>query len=71
MGSGHETKVQCNKSTCFVLLCLIFTITLQLGHGSGLPESPPPNYEANDDFLKAAHHVLLEVLHCGPSLHKH
>ena len=47
---------------------------LQLGHGGGLPERPPPNYEANDDFLRAAHHVLLEVVilmyyrntvHCG------
>lgn len=32
-----------------------------MGHGSGLPESLPPDYETNDEFLKAAHHAMLEV----------
>lgn len=33
----------------------------QLGHGGGLPDSLPDEYESQEDFLKAAHHVLLEV----------
>ncbi|CAI8055529.1 Multifunctional methyltransferase subunit TRM112-like protein [Geodia barretti] len=32
-----------------------------LGHGQGLPESPPEEYESQEDFLKSAHHVLMEV----------
>ena len=34
---------------------------LQLGHGGGLPESPPEDYESQDEFLKSAHHALMEV----------
>ena len=34
---------------------------MQLGHGSELPDAPPPEYEKNEDFLRATHHVLLEV----------
>ena len=26
-----------------------------------MPESLPPDYETNDEFLKAAHHAMLEV----------
>ena len=33
----------------------------QLGHGEGLPAQPPQALEENEDFLKKAHHVLLEV----------
>lgn len=32
-----------------------------LGHGAGLPDNPPPEYDSNEDFLKSAHHVMLEV----------
>ena len=39
------------------------TPLLQLGHGGGLPESPPEDYESQDEFLKSAHHALMEV--CG------
>ena len=40
----------------------------QLGHLDDLPTAVPDNYEANVDFLKKAHHVLLEVRHTH--LHK-
>ena len=33
----------------------------QLGHLDDLPTSVPDNYESNVEFLKKAHHVLLEV----------
>ena len=33
----------------------------QLGHLDDLPLSVPENYESNEEFLKKAHHVLLEV----------
>ena len=36
-------------------------IIVQLGHGSGLPDDLPDSYEENEDFLKAAHHVMMEV----------
>ena len=32
-----------------------------MGHGEGLPAEPPQTLEENEDFLKKAHHVLLEV----------
>ena len=35
--------------------------TDQVGHGDGLPAEPPQALEENEDFLKKAHHVLLEV----------
>ena len=35
----------------------------QLGHGTGLPDSPPSEFESEDDFLKTVHHVLMEVGH--------
>ncbi len=34
---------------------------MQVGFGDGLPDSPPDAFENDEDFLKAAHHVLLEV----------
>ena len=37
-----------------------------MGHGEGLPAEPPQSLEENEDFLKKAHHVLLEV---GGSTH--
>ncbi len=38
-----------------------FISSMQVGFGSGLPDSPPDAFESDEDFLKAAHHVLLEV----------
>lgn len=34
---------------------------LQVGHGAGLPDNVPDMYEENEEFLKAAHHVMMEV----------
>lgn len=34
---------------------------LQVGHGDGLPVELPEDYETNEELLKAAHHVLMEV----------
>ena len=33
----------------------------QLGHLEDLPKATPDNYETDTDFLKKAHHALLEV----------
>ena len=44
-----------------VAMTMAAACTPQLGHGEGLPENPPEKYESQEDFLKAAHHVLLEV----------
>ena len=33
----------------------------QVGAGAEIPPEAPQNYEENEDFLKKAHHVLLEV----------
>ena len=33
-----------------------------LGHLNDLPKEVPDNYENNEDFLKKAHHVMLEVI---------
>lgn len=46
--------VQCKSAYLF------FTL-YQLGHGSGLPESPPEQFESNEHFLKEAHHVMMQV----------
>ncbi|KAK3587196.1 hypothetical protein CHS0354_016892 [Potamilus streckersoni] len=32
-----------------------------VGHDEGLPKEIAPNFTENDEFLKAAHHVLLEI----------
>lgn len=32
-----------------------------MGHGEGLPENPPDDYESHEEFLKSVHHVLMEV----------
>nr|CAG4648429.1 EOG090X0LTV [Moina brachiata]SVE93410.1 EOG090X0LTV [Moina brachiata] len=32
-----------------------------LGHQNALPEEVPADYETNDDFLKKAHHFLMEI----------
>ncbi|XP_066142068.1 multifunctional methyltransferase subunit TRM112-like protein [Euwallacea fornicatus] len=32
-----------------------------LGHSKDLPKEAPDNYENNEDFLKKAHHALLEI----------
>ena len=34
---------------------------MQLGKGDGLPEQVPDNAAEDEAFLRAAHHVLLEV----------
>lgn len=34
---------------------------LQLGHATELPQAPVEDFENNEEFLKKAHHVLLEV----------
>ena len=39
----------------------IVSILPQLGHGMELPESVPEDFESNEDFLKGAHQVLMEV----------
>jgi len=33
----------------------------QIGHLGELPKEVPPEAEKNEDFLRKAHHVLLEV----------
>ena len=33
-----------------------------LGHLNDLPKEVPDNYENDEDFLKKAHHVMLEVI---------
>jgi len=33
----------------------------QLGHQSDLPTAVPENFETDEDFLRKAHHVLLQV----------
>ena len=35
----------------------------QLGHGDAIPDVLPNEQERSNDFLKAAHHVLMEVLY--------
>ena len=37
------------------------TFFSQVGHKGDLPTSVDQDYESNEDFLKKAHHVLLEV----------
>ncbi|XP_065882302.1 multifunctional methyltransferase subunit TRM112-like protein [Dysidea avara] len=32
-----------------------------LGHGDAIPDAPPSEFERNEDFLKSAHHILMEV----------
>ena len=58
------------KEQVFVLLigplCKIFTEMLfvfkfKVGHLGELPKEIPPEAEKNEDFLRKAHHVLLEV----------
>lgn len=34
---------------------------LMLGHGDVIPDVLPSEQDRNEDFLKAAHHVLMEV----------
>lgn len=36
-------------------------VLLQIGHVSDLPQILIEDFETNEDFLKKAHHVLLEV----------
>ena len=37
----------------------------QLGHGDAIPDAPPSEFERNEDFLKSAHHILMEVHVCS------
>ena len=39
-------------------------MSFQLGHGDAIPDVLPSEHERNEDFLKAAHHVLMEVQCC-------
>ena len=60
------------ENTPYSLLCLSHYILLtshKVGHAKGLPESVPEQYESNEEFLKAAHHVLMEAR--TPSTHSH
>ncbi|NXT06322.1 TR112 protein, partial [Prunella fulvescens] len=38
-----------------------FPLRIELGHPSELPPEPSPGYEADEEFLRRLHHVLLEV----------
>ena len=40
--------------------CLVRAVE-QLGHLDDLPRSAPTNYENDQEFLKKAHHALLEI----------
>lgn len=40
-------------------VCCLFCA--QIGHGDGLPEDLRDNYEDDEEFLKKAHHILMEV----------
>jgi len=42
-----------------VLNCFVFKF--KIGHLSELPKEIPAEAEKNEDFLRKAHHVLLEV----------
>jgi hypothetical protein len=46
---------------CMYILNLICSFLLQIGHLGDLPNQPIANYETCEEFLKKAHHVLLEV----------
>jgi multifunctional methyltransferase subunit TRM112 len=39
----------------------VYDAAATIGHLGELPKELPENYESNEDFLKHAHHVLLEV----------
>nr|CAG4641391.1 EOG090X0LTV [Eulimnadia texana] len=39
----------------------LFKTAETIGHAEGLPPAVVPDYENNEDFLKKAHHVLMEV----------
>ncbi|XP_034255538.1 multifunctional methyltransferase subunit TRM112-like protein [Thrips palmi] len=39
----------------------LYEAAQSIGHHNGLPDAVADDYEHNDDFLKAVHHVLLEV----------
>ena len=39
----------------------LMLFSLQVGHSSELPSTLVDDYESNEEFLKKAHHVLLEV----------
>ncbi|KAG8186078.1 hypothetical protein JTE90_027072 [Oedothorax gibbosus] len=40
---------------------VLYTAAETLGHLSGLPKTVAPQFENDQEFLKKAHHVLLEV----------
>jgi len=39
----------------------VYQAATNIGHVGELPKELPENFESNQDFLKTAHHVLLEV----------
>ena len=40
---------------------MLFVFKFKVGHLGELPKEIPPEAEKNEDFLRKAHHVLLEV----------
>lgn len=40
---------------------VLWTAADSIGHSEGLPKTLEPKYDENEDFLKRAHRVLLEV----------
>jgi len=50
----------CFNILLFILISHIF-LFLEVGHLNDLPGTPVDDYENNEEFLKKAHHVLLEV----------
>lgn len=40
---------------------MLTNVLLQIGHVGELPQTLIEDFETNEDFLKKAHHVLLEV----------
>jgi len=41
--------------------CTCIYTSFQLGHAEDLPKELIPEYDSDEDFLRKAHHVLLEV----------
>lgn len=52
----------CFNILLFILISHIF-LFLEVGHLNDLPGTPVDDYENNEEFLKKAHHVLLEVIY--------
>ena len=66
---SDSSYVKCSQCACSTHVvwwigwfrhCQYFHL-FQVGHKGDLPGSVDQDFEANEDFLKKAHHVLLEV----------